>query len=998
MEFTMESWVKEIVALEKGGDDEDFPAWEEKMFQLSNPTAMGDPPDKILKRLNTARLYMSRDDCIVRDHIVKWLTNKRDVTPEAALPTWLHALLRLMNDDDVCELLPPTETAAIKIEIDIGIVRTVLNTPFEGERSIEQILEAAWTAAITTSSAALGEPKQRLLPLEEDFSRPYVGSADQILHGVLSAFSKSKASYAAVFPILQSSGVGKTRTVVKLTDHAPGILLCIREPEAPNWFSSLPEQDKPIYKFLKLPYPTMPKALAKKRESRWIEWSKHLRFALLLAATVRLFRERFNETVKTLKISAAKPNNYEWSRIVERLRSEFTDGIVAGYRSPTSTSHTNPKLDESSNMSETSKVASPSRSSLIRSIAMLAQEFEAGSGKFGYIEPPAEVYFNAGEAHFRISVMRALAPLVASIEENLEATSASEPFRYFHVALDEFDGFSDLLTPATRVMSLLTDSPLRLLLTGMNTKLAHVTRPTVVPSSFRMTTGEKRPCQPHLVISHDIQLIQEDTYKHYRAFLQGEKQLTHSEMLDLIRYMGRPLWNGKVYQAGQGDDSSVAGIGLSHVVRKMGCKPEADENEILALAMSRLPLHVVGLQGLENTESFIQTQIKQHLRCITGFASHGDIVYTNVPSEPIMSLAAAWRQRTHAYKGTGETLEAPFAYWNQAVQLIRDRQHTGVLSLGENGETYIWLIMTIAMDQAASRLPPDPAYASRLPQLNLVNLGQFLDSFYGKQQLPPAYEDWKLESWVNVTHFVRLGRKFTSKEPFTKRHLLELYSRGAAAVGVPNQGDWDILFPAYLGGINRPGPNDKVDPSKLCFVLIQIKVNGKVGFAAMEKINFAKTIQVEPAALSLCLFFNLACADDTQYYRRGNMLCSFLGGRAEDRFPVIRSFDETTRQTLKGFVGYKATVAKAETVEKPQAELEYRFRLGTHGMSFNHNSQPSSSSTEATEAQATNTGQTEAVKESAEDVKMADNLSSISDDDSAMSEEDDASDTESVMG
>lgn len=243
--------------------------------------------------------------------------------------------------------------------------------------------------------------------------------------------------------------------------------------------------------------------------------------------------------------------------------------------------------------------------------------------------------------------------------------------------------------------------------------------------------------------------------------------------------------------------------------------------------------------------------------------------------------------------------------------------------------------MTIAMDQAASRLAPDPAYASRPPQLNLVNLGQFLDSFYGKQQLPPAYEEWKLESWVNVTHFVRLGRKFTSKEPLTKRHLLELYSRGAAAVGVPDQGDWDILFPAYLGGINRPGPNDKIDPSKLCFVLIQIKVNGKVGFAAMEKINFAKTIQVEPAALSLCLFFNLACADDTQYYRRGNMLCSFLGGRAEDRFPVIRAFDEPTRQTLKGFVGYKATVAKAKTVKEPQAELEYRFRLGTHGMSVN---------------------------------------------------------------
>ncbi|KAH8089366.1 hypothetical protein HD553DRAFT_339577 [Filobasidium floriforme] len=997
MEFTMESWVKEIVALEKGGDDEDFPAWKEKMFQLSNPTAMGDPPDKILKRLNTARLYMSRDDCIVRDHIVKWLTNKRDVTPEAALPTWLHALLRLMNDDDVCELLPPTETAAIKIEIDIDIVRTVLNTPFEDKRSIEQILEAAWTAAITTSSAALGEPKQRLLPLEEDFSRPYVGSADQILHGVLSAFSANKESYAAVFPILQSSGVGKTRTVVKLTDHAPGILLCIREPEAPNWFSSLPEQDKPIYEFLKLPYPTTPKALAKKRESRWIEWSKHLRFASLLAATVRLFRERFNETVKTLKISAAKPNNYEWSRIVERLRSEFTDGIVAGYRSPTSTSHTNPKLDESSNMSETSKVASPSRSSLIRSIAMLAQEFEAGSGKFGYIEPPAEVYFNAGEAHFRISVMRALAPLVASIEENLEATSASEPFRYFHVALDEFDGFSDLLTPASRVMSLLTDSPLRLLLIGMNTKLAHVTRPTVVPSSFRMTTGEKRPCQPHLVISHDIQLIQEDTYQHYRAFLQGEKQLTHSEMLDLIRYMGRPLWNGKVYQAGQGDDSSVAGIGLSHVVRKMGCKPEADENEILALAMSRLPLHVVGLQGLENTESFIQTQITQHLRCITGFASHGDIVYTNVPSEPIMSLAAAWRQRTQLYGSPGESLKAPFSYWKAAIHSIRNNQQTGVLNIGENGETYIWLIMMIAIDAVASQLPVDPTRPSHPQQVNLINLGCFLDSLYGKHPLPQIYEERKAQSWINVTHFVRLGRKFTREKPLRKRHLLELFSREAAAVGINNQGGWDILFAAYLGGIKRPGPNDKVDPSKLWFVLVQIKVDDRVGLAAMQNIDFAKTIDPDPSALSLCLFFNLALPDWTEYHEKGNMLSVFLGGRAEDRFPMIRLFDEPTRQALKGFIGYAATVSKPKNVGKPQAELEYRFRLGSYGMFADHTSQPSSS-TKATQDQAANTGQTEAGEESAEDVKMTDNSRSISDDDSAMSMEEDTSDAESVMG
>jgi hypothetical protein len=327
-------------------------------------------------------------------------------------------------------------------------------------------------------------------------------------------------------------------------------------------------------------------------------------------------------------------------------------------------------------MSETSNGASSSRASLIRRIATLAREFEAGSGPLGHIEPPAETFLIQGEAEFRISVTDALEPLVMSIKENLKATSACEPFRYFHVALDEFIAFADLLTPARRVMSLLTDSPLRLLLLDTNNQLAHVTGSTVVGSSLRTTTGEKRLCEPHLVISHDIQLIQEDTYNHYRAFLQGEKQLTHDQMFGLMSCMGRPLWNDKNYQAGK-NDPSVAGINLKHIVRKMGCKGlQDDKDEILALAMSRLPLHAVGFQGqyfrarrpgwplvmdarliemlvafllsgLSNVKSFTQTQITKHLRCITGFDCDGDIVYTNTPSEPIMRCAPQsfrWRE------------------------------------------------------------------------------------------------------------------------------------------------------------------------------------------------------------------------------------------------------------------------------------------------------------------------------------------------------------------
>lgn len=318
------------------------------------------------------------------------------------------------------------------------------------------------------------------------------------------------------------------------------------------------------------------------------------------------------------------------------------------------------------------------------------------------------------------------------------------------------------------------------------------------------------------------------------------------------------------------------------------------------------------------------------------------------------SFAAAWRQRSWAgFASAGQKIpdldgqkipdpidksatKVPFAYWSAAIRLIRAKQLTGVLNVGENGEEYIRLILTIAMDAEASQLQSDPAQPYLPGTLDLVNLGKFLERFYGDIQLGPEYEDLKERSWLHVTHFVRMGRQFNRNKPLKKRHLLELFSRGAAGIGIVNQGDWDIVIPVYYHGQARPGPHEKVDVSNMRLVIIQTKVDPRQTLTAMKKNEFLKSIAKDTQSTSLCLFFNLAHSHSQQAYKEGDMYCLFLGGRGKDRFPIISEFpDRDTQQSLIGLIGHRGTALGKErrgALPGSQAWRDLNFRLAAQGM------------------------------------------------------------------
>ncbi|PDQ12296.1 hypothetical protein, partial [Enterobacter cloacae] len=57
--------------------------------------------------------------------------------------------------------------------------------------------------------------------------------------------------YAKTFPILQSSGTGKTKLVVQLSAFQAGLLVCTRRPKS-QWTisTSFPPSDNSVYSFL----------------------------------------------------------------------------------------------------------------------------------------------------------------------------------------------------------------------------------------------------------------------------------------------------------------------------------------------------------------------------------------------------------------------------------------------------------------------------------------------------------------------------------------------------------------------------------------------------------------------------------------------------------------------------------------------------------------------------------------------------------------------------
>jgi len=475
--------------------------------------------------------------------------------------------------------------------IQIQIMETVLQDESLALQTLEQLMEATWQQRREIS----------MIPLEaseQDFCEPFVGPGSVELHHELGRdFRRNDLTYPAVIPILQSSGVGKTRTVIELSTHAPGLMLCLRrgpmiDSRMENPLTtSLPQRDASVCAFLlgEDMYVTPEHGTKLPTQAYKDLWFVHCRVTALLAATTQVIAEQIKIEKEAVDVDIWKKLGHEeaWPLILERMSHKFFDGIVRGYVVRSTSPQNCPERQQQS--AETSK-----RKELIDDIisrsTMNFREYQK------HIPEP--------DGNMTVYKSRVAERLASFLVPHLEDVKKHSPgsHQYVFVALDEFDTFGHLLPTIRRLMSVIqvrmkSRDPLRVLLLDTNIELGLGTWSVEQDPSMRGTDGSKPLREPYLIISPDTRLLDGDQRVPYDDFLENKMVRTHGEILKFLRYMGRPLWGDRLYDYRSGPwRPPYAGLSLANVLTKMGCQVSRDE-QYIALAASRLPLTVVGLQG-----------------------------------------------------------------------------------------------------------------------------------------------------------------------------------------------------------------------------------------------------------------------------------------------------------------------------------------------------------------------------------------------------------------
>jgi hypothetical protein len=264
------------------------------------------------------------------------------------------------------------------------------------------------------------------------------------------------------------------------------------------------------------------------------------------------------------------------------------------------------------------------------------------------------------------------------------------------------------------------------------------------------------------------------------------------------------------------------------------------------------------------------------------------------------------------------------------------------LTIGENGEEFVRMLFTIAMDLQALESPEGNLQVNFPTRLPVINLGKLLDSIFGTLPIEDAGPHRSMidNSWVNFTHFLRVSTQFNEKNPCSTLDLVYFWSRQAAAIGTVNQEAWDILIPIYHTGSNTPPLLDEFfKHENMRFVLIQVKVDRTQTLTQAMKPDYERAMRNETApkgSPSLCLFVNLARDFENELQRKEEMLLVYLAGHNTQRFPLIGEFDLEIRMALLGLIGRRANTRQAfqNAVEGSEEWAEMNARLGQDGRWF----------------------------------------------------------------
>lgn len=224
------------------------------------------------------------------------------------------------------------------------------------------------------------------------------------------------------------------------------------------------------------------------------------------------------------------------------------------------------------------------------------------------------------------------------------------------------------------------------------------------------------------------------------------------------------------------------------------------------------------------------------------------------------------------------------------------------LHVGENGEEFIRILMSIAMDMVQP---------SKI-QAGMVRVQDWLEQLFGPKVSDTSdIQAWSKNRWINFTHFARRNVQYTESKPMSREHFAQMWTRQVAILGVSNQEKWDILI-VSLFSEEVPTLDQLLQVENLCPILIQTKLRSAHSPLPEDRLTELgrSTYSKDAVPLgSLNIYASLtprkiqwehAVKSDPR-----DTLSLYIGGSGEASYPIIGKLESPAQNVLQRLIGVK---------------------------------------------------------------------------------------------
>ncbi|PWN51386.1 hypothetical protein IE53DRAFT_386230 [Violaceomyces palustris] len=729
------------------------------------------------------------------------------------------------------------------------------------------------------------------IQLRDDFAKDYLGrGADLLLHHLTieQQYFEAFDSCTKVLAIIQSSGSGKSRTMVQLGTLIPGLVVCVRPPD-PWLRSSFPPRDDDVADCF----------LPGKANGELFELYAHL------AAWLRSWAICMTELIESIKDEQWYdfPSASSSSTFVQETKgSSFTTSSASKLRKCNDGS-SNPCFDDAEGeildswkkivtklhllLSPVSRersflgsveegedldeISLTYRQDFLSKVHDMTEEYVKDQvtdckKKFHSI-PPAKT-------HFAEFWAKEIQPEIKKLEQIAPETKDEI---LFYLGIDEAGQLGENLSHLRRLWSFVKPKKTWILITDTQSNISRMHGEEATKPSGLLVQNTKKLVTPFCALPFDLKYT-----KWLEDYMKEPETLTMGDLEKNLAGMGRPLWADTYLTIDMGGSVQIGDVLLGNVEAKLfgdgfmwDSQTSTNCDAMMAAVGHRLPLHFLGMQGLIDARAFQEKQVSHYLRCLAEINVTTESLKTYSASEPLVSLVATRQFRIN-----------PARRWSDAIRCMRQLHWQSGLMVGEEGEEGVRLLFTVALDMAATKeavagateayqgdldevdqssweVFPSLRKANDEKRLGPVSVAAWLEVLVGSERLDERIKRWANLRWMNFTHFTRLETQFNESKSMPIELIVESWMRQFALMGICNQKHWDLLIPVYKS-VTKPATEDVFEPSNMGLMAVQIKNRANFNPSDSEcsetrppLVNIGAMSELLPQSESLVIYVNL---------------------------------------------------------------------------------------------------------------------------------------------